>query len=37
MVGDPGTGMLVGQTQAFSDDTYYNKYRIGGTTRSSRR
>jgi len=35
MVGDPNTGMLVGQTQAFPDGTYYDQYRIGGTSLSS--
>lgn len=35
MVGDPNTGMLVGQTQAFADGTYYDEYRIGGTSLSS--
>jgi subtilase family serine protease len=34
-VGDPTTGMLVGQTQTFSDGTYYDEYRIGGTSLSS--
>src|SRR5581483_5734873 len=34
-VGDPNTGMLVGQTQRFSDGTYYGEYRIGGTSLSS--
>ncbi len=34
-VGDPNTGMLVGQTQRFSDGTYYDEYRIGGTSLSS--
>ncbi|HEU5424469.1 MAG TPA: hypothetical protein VFU72_13065, partial [Nitrolancea sp.] len=35
MVGDPNTGMLVGQTQTFADGTYYDTYRIGGTSLSS--
>ncbi|HET7036071.1 MAG TPA: S53 family peptidase [Thermomicrobiaceae bacterium] len=35
MVGDPNTGMLVGQTQTFSDGTYYDTYRIGGTSLAS--
>ena len=35
MVGDPNTGMLVGQTQTFSDGVYYDEYRIGGTSLSS--
>jgi subtilase family serine protease len=34
-VGDPTTGMLVGQTQSFSDGAYYDEYRIGGTSLSS--
>jgi subtilase family serine protease len=34
-VGDPTTGMLVGQTQTFPDGTYYDTYRIGGTSLSS--
>jgi subtilase family serine protease len=33
--GDPNTGMLVGQTQAFPDGVYYDQYRIGGTSLSS--
>jgi subtilase family serine protease len=35
MVGDPNTGMLVGQTQTFPDGVYYDQYRIGGTSLSS--
>ncbi|MBO0842492.1 MAG: S8/S53 family peptidase [Nocardioides sp.] len=35
LVGDPNTGMLVGETQAFPDGTYYDTYRIGGTSLSS--
>ena len=35
MVGDPNTGMLVGQTQTFSDGTYYDEFRLGGTSLSS--
>ena len=35
LVGDPNTGMRVGQTQTFSDGTYYDEYRIGGTSLSS--
>lgn len=31
-LGDPSTGFLVGQTQSFSDGTYYDEYRIGGTS-----
>jgi subtilase family serine protease len=34
-LGDPQTGMLVGQTQTFPDGTYYDEYRIGGTSLSS--
>ena len=35
-VGDPTTGMLVGQTQTFPDGTAkYSEYRIGGTSLSS--
>lgn len=29
---DPNTGLLVGQTQSFSNGTYYDEYRIGGTS-----
>lgn len=32
---DPNTGFLVGQTQTFSDGTYYDEYRIGGTSVSA--
>jgi subtilase family serine protease len=31
-LGDPNTGLLVGQTQTFSDGVYYDEYRIGGTS-----
>ena len=35
-VGDPNTGMLVGQTQRFPDGTdKYDEYRIGGTSLAS--
>jgi subtilase family serine protease len=35
-IGDPNTGMLVGQTQTFPDGTEkYSEYRIGGTSLSS--
>jgi len=35
-VGDPNTGMLVGQTQKFSDGTVmYDEFRLGGTSLSS--
>jgi len=29
---DPSTGFLTGQTQTFSNGTYYDEYRIGGTS-----
>jgi subtilase family serine protease len=35
MEGDPSTGMLVGETQTFANGTYYDEYRIGGTSLSS--
>ena len=35
ILGDPNTGMLVGQTQQFSDGVYFDTYRIGGTSLSS--
>jgi len=35
MVGDPNTGMLIGQTQTFPDGVYYDQFRIGGTSLSS--
>ena len=35
MDADPTTGMLVGQTQKFTDGTYYDEYRIGGTSLAS--
>ena len=35
MLADPNTGMLIGQTQTFSDGTYYDEYRIGGTSLAS--
>jgi len=35
MDADPTTGMLVGETQTFSDGTYYGEYRIGGTSLAS--
>jgi subtilase family serine protease len=34
LVGDPNTGMLIGETQIFPDGTYYDQYRIGGTSLS---
>src|ERR687888_162423 len=33
-LGDPQTGLLVGETQTFPDGTYYDEYRIGGTSPS---
>jgi subtilase family serine protease len=35
MLADPNTGMLVGETQTFSDGRYYDQYRIGGTSLAS--
>jgi len=35
MPGDPNTGFEVGETQVFSDGTYWAQYRIGGTSLSS--
>ena len=35
MPADPNTGLEVGETQKFSDGTYYATYRIGGTSLSS--
>ena len=35
MLGDPSTGMLVGQTQTFPEGVSYDEYRIGGTSLSS--
>ncbi len=32
---DPATGMLVGETQRFPNGTYYDQYRIGGTSVAS--
>jgi subtilase family serine protease len=34
-IADTQTGMLVGQTQTFPDGTYYDTYRIGGTSVAS--
>ena len=34
-LGDPQTGLLIGQTQSFPDGNYYDEYRIGGTSLSS--
>jgi subtilase family serine protease len=35
MNGDPNTGFQVGETQVFPDGTYWDQYRIGGTSLSS--
>jgi subtilase family serine protease len=35
MDADPNTGMEVGETQVFPDGTYWDQYRIGGTSLSS--
>ncbi|MEP7090852.1 MAG: S53 family peptidase [Nocardioidaceae bacterium] len=35
MDADPTTGMLVGETQTFTDGTRYGEYRIGGTSLAS--
>jgi subtilase family serine protease len=32
---DPNTGMLIGETQKFSDGVYYDEFRIGGTSLAS--
>jgi subtilase family serine protease len=34
-LGDPQTGLLVGQTQSFPEGNHYDEYRIGGTSLSS--
>jgi subtilase family serine protease len=34
-LGDPQTGLLVGQTQTFPDGVHYDEYRIGGTSLAS--
>jgi subtilase family serine protease len=34
-VGDPTTGMLIGETQVFPDGAYYDEFRLGGTSLSS--
>ena len=34
-IGDPNTGMLIGQTQQFPDGAAYDEYRIGGTSLAS--
>ncbi len=33
--GDPNTGFIVGETQVFPNGTYWDQYRIGGTSLSS--
>jgi subtilase family serine protease len=35
MEGDANSGLIVGQTQVFPDGTYWDRYRIGGTSLSS--
>jgi subtilase family serine protease len=35
MPGDPNTGMIVGETQTFPNGTYWDQYRIGGTSLAS--
>jgi subtilase family serine protease len=35
MAGDANTGFLVGQSQVFPNGTYYDEYRIGGTSLAS--
>jgi subtilase family serine protease len=35
MPGDPNTGMRVGETQVFPNGTFYDEFRIGGTSLSS--
>jgi subtilase family serine protease len=35
MPADPNTGMEVGETQVFPDGTYWDQYRIGGTSLAS--
>jgi subtilase family serine protease len=35
MPGDPNTGFQVGETQVFPNGTYWDQYRIGGTSLSS--
>jgi subtilase family serine protease len=34
-LGDPQTGLLIGQTQSFPDGNHYDEFRIGGTSLSS--
>ncbi len=35
MPADPNTGLEIGETQTFSDGTYYSTYRLGGTSLAS--
>ena len=35
MPADPDTGLEIGETQQFSDGTYYSTYRLGGTSLAS--
>jgi subtilase family serine protease len=35
MPGDPNTGLRIGETQTFGKRTYYDTYRLGGTSLSS--
>jgi subtilase family serine protease len=35
MPGDPNTGLRIGETQVFPNGTYYDEYRLGGTSLSS--
>ncbi len=34
-LGDPQTGLIIGQTQRFPEGSHYDEYRIGGTSLSS--
>jgi subtilase family serine protease len=34
-LGDPQTGLLIGQTQTFPEGAHYDEYRLGGTSLSS--
>jgi subtilase family serine protease len=34
-LGDPQTGLIVGQTQSFPNGVYYDEYRVAGTSLSS--
>jgi subtilase family serine protease len=34
-LGDPQTGLLIGQTQSFPEGNHYDEYRVGGTSLSS--